>query len=406
MRSPSPPRLAQSPPAPLAQPAPQLPRLGQPAQPAQSPVHSSVPSSHHKHLFKGLPQGTDDRFTLITFANSFRPTKGKAVKVMFADLDHTLITPKGKHVFPKTIDDWKWKNEAIVPKLKDLYNNMGYEIVIVSNQKKMSGDDVRTKATMIYNDLQIPFVFISGHSDMYYRKPQLGLWEILGEYIFNGVANIDPSSVFIGDSVADLYFARNTNTKFIHTDMFFNGVPNTEFAKIEAKEHPLTQWVSKKAPDMPSFKSSTKHLVIMVGSPASGKSYYSSELERKGFLRINKDTMKNDKVMAKAFAKGLSEGQNIVIDNTNPTKEGRALWITLASKESYHITIVWMNFPMPVVEYLDNYRIAMNKNQDTHVPAVGMRLYYKKLEAPTQQECDTLVEINTIKAGEMLSTWL
>jgi NAD-dependent DNA ligase/histidinol phosphatase-like enzyme len=409
-----------SPKQPLPSPSPPLQSLSlsppkqhqQHQQHQQSPVHSSVPSSHHKHLFKERPQGGEDRFTmitrftLITFANSFRPTKGKSVKVIFADLDHTLITPKGKHVFPKTIDDWKWKNDAIVPKLKDLYNNMGYEIVIVSNQKKMTGDDVRTKATMIYNDLQIPFVFISGHSDLYYRKPQLGLWEVLGEYIFNGVANIDPSSVFIGDSVADLYFARNTNTKFIHTDMFFNGVPNTEFAKIEEREHPLTQWVSKKAPEMPSFKSSQKHLVIMVGSPASGKSYYSGELERKGFIRINKDTMKNDKVAMKAFEKGLGEGRNIVIDNTNPTKEGRALWISLARKESYNITIVWMNFPIPVVEYLDNYRIAMNKSQDTHVPAVGMRVYYKKLEAPTQQECDNLYEVKTIKAGEMLSVWL
>jgi histidinol phosphatase-like enzyme len=36
-------------------------------------------------------------------------------------------------VFPKTIDDWKWKNDAIVPKLKAMYAD-GYEIVIVSNQ--------------------------------------------------------------------------------------------------------------------------------------------------------------------------------------------------------------------------------------------------------------------------------
>jgi DNA 3'-phosphatase len=404
-----------SPQAPSSQasqaPSPSPPQAAQAAQASQAPSSqaSQSPSSQasqYKHLFKPLPQGGEDRFTLITFANSFRPTKGKTVKVMFADLDHTLITPKGKHVFPKTIDDWRWKNDAIVPKMKDLYYNMGYEIVIVSNQKKMSGDDVRTKATMIYNDLQIPFVFISGHSDLYYRKPQLGLWEVLGEYIFNGIANIDPSSVFIGDSVADLYFARNTNMKFLHTDLFFNGVPNVEFARIEEREHPLTQWVSKKAPEVPALKASVKNLVIMVGPPASGKSYYSSELERKGYLRINKDTMKNDKEAMKVFAKGLSEGRNIVIDNTNPTKEVRAMWINAARNDSYYITIMWMNFPIPVVEYLDSYRIAKNKSQSAHVPAVGMRVYYKKLEAPTQQECDNLVEIKTIKAGEMLSVWL
>jgi bifunctional polynucleotide phosphatase/kinase len=313
-------------------------------------------------------------------------------------------------VFPKSLDDWKWKNDAVVPKLKEMYN-MGYEIVIVSNQKKMKGDEVRAKAKMIYDDLSLPFVFISGHSDLYYRKPQLGLLEVLIEYIFKERSNIDPSSIFLGDSAADLYFARNTNIRFVHTDMFFLGTQHKEFAKIEAKAHPLTEWVSKTAASLsplsllPALKSSSKHLVIMVGSPASGKSYYSHELEKKGFLRINKDTMKVDKVMLKAFDKGIQAGQNIVIDNTNPTKEARAKWIEAAKNASYSVTIVWMNFPMPVVEFLDNYRIYKNKNEDTHVPAVAMRVYYKKLEAPTQDECDNLVEVKTINNTEMLSVW-
>ena len=362
------------------------------------------------HLFKDLPDGDEKRFTIITFQNQFRPIKNGGIKVIFADLDHTLITPKGKYVFPKTIDDWKWKNDAIVPKLKAMYAD-GYEIVIVSNQKRMSGEEVKTKATMIYDDLLLPFVFISGHSDLYYRKPQLGLWEVLLKYILLDANNVDyTSSVFIGDSVADLYFARNTGIPFMHTDMFFTGVPNKEFAKIEDKEHPLAKWVSDKdilAPLLTSKKSSKK-FVIMVGSPASGKSYYSHKLEADaGFLRINKDDLKTDTAMLKAFDKGLEKGQNIVIDGTNPTKEHRLKWISAARKASYHITIVWMNFPMPVVEFLDNYRIAKNKNQETHVPAVAMRVYYKKLEEPTQLECDKLIEIKTINnADAMLSVWL
>ena len=390
---------------------PKAPKV--PEAPKEDTKHASHPSvlKEKTHIFKELPEGKEDRFTLITFENHFRPTKGDdGVKVILADLDHTLITPKGKHVFPKSLDDWKWKNDAIVPKLKEMYNEKGYEIVIVSNQKKMTGDEVRAKAKMIYDDLSLPFVFISGHSDMYYRKPQLGLLEVLIEYIFKERSNIDPSSVFLGDSAADLYFARNTNIRFAHTDMFFLGTPNKEFAKIEAKAHPLTEWMSKTpaaaAASLPSFKSSTKHLVIMVGAPASGKSYYSLGLESKGFVRINKDTMKTDKVAEKAFNAAFKDGRNIVIDNTNPTKETRAKWIAAAKKASYSVTIVWMNFPMAVVEFLDNYRIYRNKNQDTHVPAVAMRVYYKKLEAPTHDECDNLVEVKTINNTEMLSVWL
>ena len=360
------------------------------------------------HLFNAIPGAEESRFTLITFQNNFRPINGKGIKVVFADLDHTLITPKGKHVFPKTIDDWKWKDDTIVPKLKDMYNNMGYEIVIVSNQKKMTREEVKTKIQMIYDDLQLPFVFLSGHSDLYYRKPQLGLWEVLIEYIFKDINNIDyPSSIFVGDSTADLYFARNINIKFLHTELFFAGIPNKDFAKIEEKKHPLTEWVSDSVKNiLPSFKKSSKRVVIMVGSPASGKSFYSHELETThGYLRINKDDMKSDAVMLKVFDLGLKNGRNIVIDGTNPTKESRSKWISTAQKASYEITIVWMNFPMYVVEFLNNYRIAKNKNQNSHVPAVAMRVYYKKLEIPLQSECDTLIEINKINTNEMLSFW-
>ena len=360
------------------------------------------------HLFNAIPGAEENRFTLITFQNHFRPTKGVGIKVIFADLDHTLITPKGKHVFPKTIDDWKWKDETIVPKLKDMYNNMGYEIVIVSNQKKMSREEIKTKIQMIYDDLQLPFVFLSGHSDLYYRKPQLGLWEVLIEYIFKDINNIDySSSIFVGDSIADLYFARNINIKFMHTELLFSGIRNKDFLKIEEKKHPLTEWVSDSFKNiLSSFKKSSKSIVIMVGSPASGKSFYSHELETTyGYLRINKDDMKSDAVMLKAYDSGIKEGRNIVIDGTNPTKESRSKWINVARKASYEITIVWMNFPMYVVEFLNNYRIAKNKNQNSHVPAVAMRVYYKKLEVPLQSECDTLIEINKINTNEMLSFW-
>jgi bifunctional polynucleotide phosphatase/kinase len=360
------------------------------------------------HSFNAIPGSEESRFTLITFQNHFRPTKGDGIKVIFTDLDHTLITPKGKHVFPKTIDDWKWKDDMIVPKLKDMYNNMGYEIVIVSNQKKMTREEVKTKVQMIYDDLQLPFVFLSGHSDLYYRKPQLGLWEVLIEYIFKDINNIDyPSSIFVGDSIADLYFARNINIKFLHTELFFAGIPNKDFLKIEEKKHPLTEWVSDTSQKIsPSLKNSSKRVVIMVGSPASGKSFYSHELETTyGYLRINKDDMKSDAIMLKAYDAGLKEGRNIVIDGTNPTKENRSKWITIARKASYEITIVWMNFPMYIVEFLNNYRIANNKNQNSHVPAVAMRVYYKKLEIPLQSECDTLIEINKINTNEMLSFW-
>ena len=60
------------------------------------------------HMFKKFPLGDENRFTLITFQDHFRPIKVDGVKVIFADLDHTLITPKGKYVFPMLCRPMAW----------------------------------------------------------------------------------------------------------------------------------------------------------------------------------------------------------------------------------------------------------------------------------------------------------
>ena len=55
------------------------------------------------------------------------------IKVAAFDLDGTLISTKSGGTFSKSPSDWKWWNDKVLDKLKDLYRD-NYLIVIFSNQ--------------------------------------------------------------------------------------------------------------------------------------------------------------------------------------------------------------------------------------------------------------------------------
>lgn len=81
-------------------------------------------------------------------------------------MDGTLIRPKGgDYVFPKTLYDWRWTGAGVKDALAALYRN-GHDLVIMTNQKKMSAADIVTKAQMLYDDLRVPFVLVAGKKNI------------------------------------------------------------------------------------------------------------------------------------------------------------------------------------------------------------------------------------------------
>jgi bifunctional polynucleotide phosphatase/kinase len=61
-----------------------------------------------------------------------------------------------------------------------------------------------------------------------------------------------------------------------------------------------------------------KEMIIMIGAPASGKSYVSQDLANKyGYSIINQDTLVTKNACQKMAQKLMDEGKNIIIDNTN-----------------------------------------------------------------------------------------
>ena len=110
-------------------------------------------------------------------------------------------------------------------------------------------------------------------------------------------------------------------------------------------------------------KGDQRHLFIMMGLPASGKSTLAGWLEKQGVLRINRDTIRkrlygdeaiygDAKVVNAEYyrelAEALSRGGPVLSDNTNVVALHRKKNIALARDAGYEITIIWVDVPLAV----------------------------------------------------------
>ena len=68
----------------------------------------------------------------------------------------------------------------------------------------------------------------------------------------------------------------------------------------------------------------------LVGPPASGKTTFCKTRLKSKFTWINGDTLGSVTQCSKRAHEALQRGENVVIDNTNRTRQHRRVWIDLA----------------------------------------------------------------------------
>ena len=328
-----------------------------------------------------------DKFTLAAYGTSAFRTA--CPKLAAFDIDGTLIRPKGKTVFPKSIEDWQWICEAVKPGLRKAVAD-GFDLVFITNQKKLSSEDIKAKAAMLYADLQVPFVLVAGHADDYYRKPHTGLWKVIVEQLAHGRVDVK-HSFFVGDMDTDAAFAHNVGLEFKPAAAYWNlpGKP------IPVYENPLEGIV---VVDSDYARRGGKHLIVTVGPAASGKSLIAQRLA--GYVIVNQDTLKTPAKQKAAFAKALTAEQSIIVDNTNPLPATRALWIEQAKAAGYFTTIVFLDISKKAAQYLNEYRYEISGGVASHVPAVAYNVYYSKLIKPEASEADEVITETKIRVKD------
>jgi bifunctional polynucleotide phosphatase/kinase len=309
-------------------------------------------------------------------------------KIASFDLDGTLIAPKSKKKFATDSSDWMWAFETVPDKLKKLYND-GYSIVVVSNQAgiadgKQSGDAWIEKLNAIVKELDIEMKVFCSTSKNKYRKPL----PTFREEFFPEITNKE--SFYCGDAVGrkgdfsdtDYKFAINAKLNFYTPEHLFLGQKN-ELPDLEYCIDLNNRNQNKNF----DFKPIDKEMLIMVGYPGSGKSYISNQIKIKhGYEIINQDTLKTKERCIKEAVKLMKNGNQIIIDSTNPSKEKRKEWIDLAKDNGYSVRIILMKTRIEQSKHNNIYRSLINNEDREIVPDIAYNMYKSKFEKPELSE--------------------
>lgn len=355
----------------------------------------------------------------------YQPSKKvSSDKILGLDLDGTLIKNESGKPFPVNADDW------FFPYSIDLlveYSIKGYKIVIFTNQKgifqgkgNLNFDDFKNRCNQITSILESKglYVYILGSTqDDFYRKPCSGMWNYMKDHLNNSVKINKSESIFVGDAAgrkgdfsdSDIKFAINIGAKFMTPEEFFeksdkfpfntlvknlkglNPVPYLdEFDKKERDSiHKENQATLSELVDIFNDNINNVKVILMVGSPASGKTSLTKVIKDKISGEIlSLDDLKT-KTKMKSKLKELLPESNVIIDSTNATVKQCTEWLDMVSKvdDTVKVVCVYLNVPKDITVHLNNLRqIKSVIDPDYHsknVPIVAIHTFWKKFEKPT-----------------------
>jgi bifunctional polynucleotide phosphatase/kinase len=154
----------------------------------------------------------------------------KTDKILMIDLDWTIIKPESGLTFPLSEKDWVFRFK--LNELRDKYNN-GYLIAVITNQKSLlkekglNEEQFRNRWYKISELLAIPAYMLYSMYDDFYRKPRIGMFDLLES--LNGQQFDLTKSLYVGDgagrkkdfSDTDYKFALNIGIPFETPERFF-----------------------------------------------------------------------------------------------------------------------------------------------------------------------------------------
>lgn len=340
-------------------------------------------------------------------------------KIAGYDIDGTIITTKSGNVFPKHTDDWQILYPEVAKKLKLLHQS-GYKICFFTNQGgigsgKIQLDDFKRKIKDILTKLTVPVQVFVAIEEGHYRKPLIGMWEYLVKNKSDDI-DIDLSkSFYVGDaagrpesgsgknkrrkdhSLADRRFAANIGVSFYTPEEHFLGKSTEQWLKsdynpsetINNIDIPLLEPKNVKVP------ADNCEMIIMVGLPGSGKSYFCQEyLEQHNYTIANADTAGSTQACLKICEKALVAGTSCVVDNTNVDVGSRKKFITLANRYNLPCRCFVMNVQLDQVRHNIKYR-HLTDSSHSKINDMVFNTMKKKYTNPTVDEGFThIVKVN------------
>lgn len=314
------------------------------------------------------------------------PSPKQYTKCVYTDMDGTLIDTKSGRVHPKSSDDWIWRH-GVLPYLKNLSRDT--LIVIMSNQRGAGRDDTKANDIMkkidnMISELSRDVVAILATGDDKYRKPAIGMMTYFCQhYPYHDMDNI----AYIGDaagrtsdfSCSDRKFASNIGITFHTPEEYFLGERPHSWSWGWSPSEYLKTISSYEDHDI-ICESKNQEMVILIGPPASGKSYIAQHTFP-SYVRVNRDTLGTMSKCYQETRNAISKGQSVVIDNTNPSQKSRQPFVDIASAANIPIRYIVVDVSDDLVCHNNRYRAVVHGDRDV-VPIVALRTFRKYYEKP------------------------
>lgn len=144
-------------------------------------------------------------------------------------------------------------------------------------------------------------------------------------------------------------------------------------------------------------------LLLFIGIQATGKTSYFAARFVKTHVRISLDLLNTRKKEKRFLDLCLDTGQRCVVDNTNPAKTDRAVYIEAAKARQFRV--IGFYFESRIHEALE--RNAKRPGKE-NIDERGVRSTYSKLEMPDLAEgFDELYFVRIGKDGQFeTSNWI
>ena len=130
-------------------------------------------------------------------------------------------------------------------------------------------------------------------------------------------------------------------------------------------------------------------MVLMYGLPASGKSsFVRDNILPHDYVYVNQDTLKTEKKCIELAKEAIENKKNLVIDNTNLSKEKRGRFIALINGSKYKVRLLMIETPLEVCKHNSIYR---NYRSDNNIDIISKMVYNimlkkKNTESPQKNE--------------------
>jgi bifunctional polynucleotide phosphatase/kinase len=347
----------------------------------------------------------------------------KQRKIAAFDLDSTLITPASGKRHAQDAADWKWWHHSVPGRLRQMYREEGYQVVIFTNQggltlhpdpkskapksQKSRVPTFKQKCSTVLAQLDIPITLYAATAKDIYRKPRTGMWkEMKDDYDLSETDVDHANSIFVGDaggrpaevkngatipkdfSCSDRNLAHNIGIEFKTPEEFFlNEAPRMFAREVNLADFPLPS----QEEDVAAFEKKNKQdIVLFVGPPGAGKStFFWKQLKPLGYERVNQDQLKSKDNCFKAATAFLQKGESIVIDNTNPDPDVRSQWVEMAKKHKVPIRCVWFKTPLYLCEHNDAVRSlnkTLNPEDRQSLPKLAFNGFASRFKEPKDKE--------------------